>query len=422
MPNKPPRTTIARHAHLPTPSALSTLLKLFGIVVAVLTVSAVAVVAFVAADVLNRVDDHAVALETTHEIDPPSLGAYDGDKAFNVMIIGTDECGETSTALLGKRCSDPQKGILNDVNILVHVSAEPRNVTAISLPRDLEVPVPQCTREDGSTASAQSKAPLNSVYGRAGLACVVKTVSELGGIPIDFAAKISFDGVMAVTDAIGGVEVCIAGEGIRDRQTAIDWPPGNRVVSGLDALLFLRTRYGVGDGSDLSRISNQQQYMSRLARKVLSEETLTDIPKSLRLADAIADNIVPSESLSSPLRLAQLGLALKDVPFDDFVFVQYPTGADPSNKNKVVPDQQAAAALWAAIKSGQPLQLTGDVASHRGVEAAPPPAAAAPTPDPSASAADPTAAAPEPQARASLPPEISGQTLAQDTCSNGRQN
>ncbi len=87
---------------------------------------------------------------------------------------------------------------------------------------------------------------MNSLFEHAGLSCIAKTVSELGDIPVEFAAKISFDGVMAVTDAIGGVEVCIAGDGIRDRHTGIDWPAGMRTVSGVEALQFIRTRHGVG--------------------------------------------------------------------------------------------------------------------------------------------------------------------------------
>lgn len=405
------RDTVARHATLPTPSAMSTFLKLLGVGLAVILVAAVAIGAFVVTDLLNRVGDDAVALEGAPEVEPPTLGAYPADESFSILLIGTDECGEVSTQLLGERCSEADGSALNDVNLLMHVSAEPRSVSVVSLPRDLGIPVPECTREDGSVASAMSKQPINSIYGHAGLSCVVKTVSDLGDIPIEFAAKISFDGVMEVTDAIGGVEVCIGGEGIRDPLTDIDWAAGPRTISGYDALKFIRTRKGVGDGSDLARISNQQQYMSRLAKKVLSEETLTDVPKVLRLANAIADNIVPSESLKDPLRLAQLGLAVNDVPFSDFVFVQFPNVADPDDSNKVVPDEQAAASLWAALKAGQPLQLTGDVATHEGVELV--------TPAPEATS-DPGSTA-EPEVRATLPPEISGQTAEQETCANGKQ-
>ena len=147
-------------------------------------------------------------------------------------------------------------------------------------------------------------------------------MTDLSGLPVEFAAKISFDGVIAITDAIGGVDVCVAGEGIHDTLAGVDLPVGTHTVSGASALAFIRTRHGVGDGSDLARISNQQQYMSRLAKKILCAETLTDPSKVLRLMDTVADNIVPSESLSNALTLTQLALALKDVEFSDFVFVQ----------------------------------------------------------------------------------------------------
>lgn len=410
------RATVARHATLPTPSAVSTLLKFLGIAIGVVTVSAVAVVGFLVIDVFNRAGDGAVELEAAPEVDPPSLGAYPADQAFNILLIGTDECGEVSNAILGKRCSEADNSILNDVNLLVHVSAEPRNVTVVSLPRDLRIPVPTCERADGSVASSMSKASINSLFEHAGLSCVAKTVGELGDIPVEYAAKLSFDGVMAITDAIGGVEVCVGGDGIRDPKTAIDWPAGPRTVSGYEALQFIRTRAGVGDGSDLARISNQQQYMSRLAKKVLSEDTLTDVPKVMRLAGAIADNIDPSKELSDPVRLAQIALALKDVRFSDFIFVQYPNVTDPDDKNKVVPDWDAAEQLWAALKSGQPVQLTGDVATHDGVELVTP--APGEVPAPEATPGSETAA---PEVRATLPPEISGQTLEQETCSVGRQ-
>ncbi len=409
------RSTVARHAELPTPRALSTFLRLAAVAVAVLVVSATAVATFIAVDVLNRVGDGAVALEGEVDVAPPSLGAYPDDKAFSILVVGTDECGEVSTQLLGDRCEKDGDSNRNDVNLLVHVSAAPRNVTVVSFPRDLGVEVPECTREDGTTAPALEKAEINSVFDRAGIPCVAQTVTELSGIPIEFAAKISFDGVIAITDAIGGVEVCVAGEGIRDPLAAIDLPPGTHTVSGANALAFLRTRHGVGDESDLGRISNQQQYMSRLAKKILSAETLTDPTTLLRLMNTVADNIVPSESLNNALTLTQLGLALKDVRFSDFVFVQYPNVADPDDRDKVVPDEDAAAPLWEALIAGRPISLSGDVATNGSVELVTP----APVEQPAETAAPGTVA---PETRATLPPEISGQSVDQDTCSVGNRS
>src|SRR5690349_6574060 len=115
------RSTVARHATLPTPSALSTALRLLGVALSVLLVSSIAVAGFVVLDVLNRVGDGAVQLEDAPDVAPPALGAYPADMPFSILVVGTDECGEVSTSLLGERCEEADGGVRNDVNLLVHV-------------------------------------------------------------------------------------------------------------------------------------------------------------------------------------------------------------------------------------------------------------------------------------------------------------
>ena len=405
------RAPLAGHANLPSPTPLSTGMKLLGAALGVVLVSAIAIATFVIVDLGTRATDDAVALEGAPEIAPPTIGEFPGP--FDIVLAGTDECGPISTKYLGERCED-EDGILNDANLLVHVSDEPRRVTVISFPRDLMLEVPACEREDGSEASGMSKQPLNTLYAHAGLSCVAKTIGELSGIPVGFAAKLSFDGVIEMTDAIGGVDVCVAEPGLRDEHTGLDLPAGMHTVKGLEALQFLRTRHGVGDESDLARISNQQQYMSRLAKKILSDDVLGDPAAVLRLANAVAENIVPSAELSDPIRLAQLALAIRDVPFSDFVFVQYPTVTDPYDPDRVVANEEAAAALWAALEQNQPLELTGDASPNGGVEEV--------TPQPEAPAeptAEPTT---PPEERTELPSEVTGVTVDQETCSAGRLN
>lgn len=412
------RTSKARHAPHRTPSAFSTLLRLLGIALAVVVVAALGVVGFIAADLAMRVSEDAVPLEDAPDVAPPSLGAYPG--AFSILLIGTDECGPVSTERLGERC-EREDGVLNDINLLVHVSASPRKVTVVSLPRDLMVAVPECEREDGSTASGMSRAPINTVFAHAGLSCVAKTVTDLSGLRIGFAAKLGFDGVMEITDAIGGVEVCIGERGLHDELTGLDWGPGPRTISGYEALQFIRVRKSIGDGSDLARISNQQQYMSRLARTVLSSEMLTDIPKLLRLASTVATNVDPSDTLADPRRLAQLALATKDVPFEDFVFLQYPTLDDPQDPARVVPNEEAAQPMWDAIGAGRSMEITGRASNHGGAVAEEPAPESTPTPTASASPGP----APSPSASATsdttvLSPEISGIDLNQETCAGSR--
>ncbi len=412
------RVTLGRHARFGSPSVFRQLLSLLGIAVAVVMVASVAVGAYVVGSLRGSLSEEAVALEA-EVAEPPSLGPYESE--FTLLLVGTDECEEELRAQLGARCEGADAGgQLNDVNMLMHVSAEPRRVTVVSFPRDLELPIPSCASPDGSVVSAMSKQPLNSAYSYGELGCVAKTISDLTGQEIPFAAKVSFGNVVNITDAIGGVEVCIGNGGIRDPHTGIDLPAGMHTVQGFDALQFLRTRHGVGDESDLARIGNQQQYMSRLVHKLRSDEILTNLPVVLDLANTAARNITPSESLTDPVRIVQLALTLKDVPFDDITFVQYPVLTDPDNANHVVPDRAAASVLWDALERNVPIDVSGKTNSNGGVIDANPQEQPEPTPDSTATPPTPvptgTGAAED---RAVLPENINGVDATVETCSAG---
>jgi LCP family protein required for cell wall assembly len=420
-PDKHGRRTVARHGALTSPHPISQILKILGIVVAVALVSGAGVAADAAIDITSNFTKDAVALEGQESV-PPDIGAIEG--GVNLFLAGTDACEPAYAQYFGDRCTGKDaEGELNDVNMLVHISDNPRRVTVISFPRDLMIPIPSCTKEDGSTSPAMSKQMLNSAYTYGGLGCVVKTVSQLTGLDIQYAAKITWGGVIEVTNAIGGVEVCLA-NGIKDPYTGIDWPAGMRNIEGIDALQFLRTRHGVGNGGDLGRISNQQQYMSRLARKLVSEEVLSNPATLYKLATTAVDNITPSQSLTNPLTLVQIALAVKNVPFDEIVFVQYPVNDDPQDTNRVVPNKSAADALWAALAANQPIQLTGDVSQGGGVVVVEPTPgatdAATPAPETSPTTSPDGSATPAPtESAVELPSAIAGQTAAQETCSNG---
>ncbi|PKQ34885.1 MAG: transcriptional regulator [Actinobacteria bacterium HGW-Actinobacteria-11] len=402
------RRTVARHGQLATPGPVNQLLKLIAVGLAVVLVSGFGVAAYIAYDFSSTVAANAVDLEGQEAV-PPDIGEY--EEGFNLVLTGVDTCEEKYAGLFGERCTgSDSEGTLNDVNLLVHVSQEPRRITVVSFPRDLMIPIPECVDDEGNVRSAMSKQPLNTAYTDGGLNCVVKTISELTDQEIQFAASVTFGGVIEITNAIGGVDVCLANP-IKDRYTGLDMAAGTHTVEGLQALQFLRTRHGVGDGSDLGRIGNQQQYMSSLARKMISGEVLGNVPVMLKLANTALSNLEASTSLANnPMTLVQIALAVKSVPFEDIVFVQYPTGADYADPNKVIPNQEAAAALWDAIEANAQLQITHQNTSNDGVIVQEPtePVTEA-TPDPTAT----------PDTVVALPDSIKGNSAAQTTCSNG---
>ncbi|MGF3053073.1 LCP family protein [Microbacterium sp. YY-03] len=348
------RRTLARHGSMKSPSAWGAIVRFLSVAVATVLVAGVGVAAFIATDLTSSLS--ADMVDIGGEAPPPDIAAYDGP--VQILMAGTDVCEPEYAELFQERCSDAEDGVRSDVLMLLNISAAPRKVTVISFPRDLMVPIPECTDANGNPTWEQSKAMINSAFGLGGLACTVATVRELTGQPIQFAASINWGGVIEMTNAIGGVDVCI-GADMYDRHTGIDWKAGPRTISGLEALQFLRTRHGVGNGSDLGRISNQQQYMSNLVKKLMSEQVLSNPGTLLRLAKVAVESIDPSTSMADPYKLMQIAMAVKDVPFQDFVFVQYPVQDDPADPNRVIPIYEDADALWAAIASGQSLTVTG---------------------------------------------------------------
>jgi LCP family protein required for cell wall assembly len=288
-----------------------------------------------------------------------------------------------------------------------------------------------------------SARPMNEAYSYGGLSCVVSTVSELTGLDIPFAGMISFNGVIEMSNAVGGVPVCAATP-IKDRYTGLDIQAGETVLQGEQALQFLRTRHGVGDGSDLGRISSQQVYLSSLLRTVKSADTLTNPTKLYSLARAAASNMTLSEGLTDVNTMVQIGSALRDLPLDQVNFVQYPGTTEGTGvyAGKVQPITSVATKLFDAVRADQPFTLeagseglgaasaatddaaagdaaAGDVAG--GASAAPetPAASASGTPAPTT----PATGTPTDPAVAPAGPEVisglTGQSAAEQTCSVG---
>lgn len=393
---------VARHGRLPRRRAITGILGTLGIAFAVMIVSTLSIGSVWAWQTLDQLTGDSVVINPTPAV-PPTIGAYEG--GFNVLLVGSD-------------ADEDRDGARNDVTILVHVSADQTNAVAVSLPRDLLVPFPECTRPDGTTSFASSSRMINESLAEGGLACSVNVVEELTGLDIQFAGEISFQGVIAMSDAVGGVPVCFAGD-FYDRYTGLRLSEGTNVLEGNRAMLFLRSRHGVGDGGDLTRISSQQVYLSSLMRKVKSEGTLTDPAKLFSLANAASANMTLSDELSSLDTMVAMARALATVDLAQMVFVQYPTF--PAG-NRVVPDQSKADELMAAIAADERFTLS-DIGDGRGSVADPsatPTDTAAPEPTESAPVEGETDA-PEPTETAAPPADapvfdIPGQTAADQTC------
>jgi LCP family protein required for cell wall assembly len=306
------------------------------------------------------------------------IGELEG--GFNVLIVGSDtrvgqgdQFGETDSEL-------------NDVNLLVHVSENHDNATVISLPRDMLIDVPACPQEDGTMSNPRTMTPLNATWGIGGMPCVVAAVEETTGLDIGYAGVMTFTGVAQLSTAIGGVEVCVT-EPVFDKWSGLDIPEaGWHELEGGQALAFLRTRKSVGDGSDLARISTQQIFMAALVRSLRDEGVLRDIRKLYNIAQVASNTMVLSSSLGSLDVMVSMALALRNIPPENIVFIQFPVLDAPEGfSGKVIPDWRLANMVLDKIKADIPFTLEDDSGGRGSVLVDPPPSqdtAPAPTPEP----------------------------------------
>jgi LCP family protein required for cell wall assembly len=386
-----------RHSRSKRPVARRSVLGVIGIVLSVLLVSGGSVAAIAVWDLKNSAKTVALGDKI------PSIDAIEG--GFNVMIVGSDTRNGQSNNY------GPNPGsTLNDVNMVIHVSKDHKNVTVVSIPRDMVVPIAECDGGGGGWTG-----PINAVLSDGGLPCVVKTVEELTGLKSPYAGLVTFDAVVGLSKVVGGVRVCVNAP-IDDPYTGLHLSAGTHVLKGLSALQYLRTRHGVGDGSDLGRISNQQVFLSSLMRKIKSEGVLTNPITLYSMAKVMVSNMTLSTSLDSPDVLVSMAMALKKIDLKNIVFVQYPgtTGGVGVYKGKVQPIESAASALFEALVADKPVVLTGGLGRGATTSDVPTPTA---TPKPAASGkATPTPTPAATAAPVTLDGDITGQAADQYTC------
>ncbi|MFS4094330.1 LCP family protein [Streptomyces sp. AF1A] len=277
-----------------------------------------------------------------------------GRTPINILVMGSD--GRTSKAdcKLGGGCSKTgvQTGSNADVEMVVHISADRSNATVMSIPRDTMTQVPACKDSENGQSTPGYYGQINSAL-QYGPACQVATVHKLTGIPIDHFVKLDFSGVVKMSDAVGGVSVCVS-DNVYDTYSHLKLSKGDHTLKGVAALEFVRSRHGFGDGSDLGRTISQHIFLSSMIRKFKSAGTLTDPTKVYSLADAATKALTVDDGLDSVKKLIALASDLNKVPTKRITFTTMQTGADPNNSNRVVVGP-GAKTLFSTIANDQSL-------------------------------------------------------------------
>lgn len=302
-------------------------------------------------------------------------------KGQNVLVIGSDSrAGDNEQYGHGE--GDIGR---SDTAFLMHVHADHKHATAVSIPRDTLVDVPPCKLPNGTWTETRHNAMFNSAFSvgdtaKGNPACTQNTVEKLTGLRVDHTVVVDFAGFAKMTEAVGGVQVCVPKDiyqgdlnpNLHARGERL-FTKGVQEVSGQKALDYVRIRHGIGDGSDIGRIQRQQAFIASVMKKVKSQglSPTTLFP----LAKAATASMTVDPGLGSADKLISFAMSMKSIDLHNTKFVTLPWRYEGARVAIVKPQ---ADALFAALRADR--TVDGEDAGGKQEQAR----AASPSPSPSA--------------------------------------
>ena len=250
-----------------------------------------------------------------------------GQTPLNILVLGSQtRDGQTQAVHVGNASKDGTD--LSDTAMLMHVAADRKWAEVISIPRDLFVPIPACQdrTNPGQTDPAQTEAQFYDAMGEGGPACAVATVEQMTNIRIDHFVELTFDAFIDLTNAVGGVQICVPEPGIDDpNYSGLVLSAGLHTIIGNEALAFVRDRHGLAGGTDTSRIQMQQEFMTALFSKLTSNGTLEDPITLYKIATSVSSNITVDTALDNIGTMASIAESVGSI---NKKYIQYITAPE----------------------------------------------------------------------------------------------
>lgn len=269
----------------------------------------------------------------------------------NILVLGSDTRAGGNKKLGGGTDDGSAR---SDTAMIVHVYKGHKKASVVSIPRDTLIDRPACTDTKGKQYPAANGVMFNSAYSTGGAACAVKTVESITDLRMDHYLEVDFAGFQRLIDDLGGVEVTTT-KSIDDPDSHLKLKAGTHRLDGEQALGLVRTRHGVGDGSDLGRIQLQQAFIKALVNQVKDVGVFTNPKKLLDLAETATKTVTTDSDLGSVNKLASFAGGLKGITPSNMHMVTMPVAYDPADPNRVLLQKKKADEIWKALENDKPI-------------------------------------------------------------------
>jgi len=232
--------------------------------------------------------------------------------------LRTDANGRTNILLTGIGGEGHDGGELTDTIMVASIDYTNKQVTMLSIPRDLYIKDENTSGERINQVFIEGKQKTNL---QGGINNLVSVVSGITGLQIDYYAKVDFGGFTKIVDSLGGVDVVVDKDlydpyyplGETTHYQTFSIKAGPQHLDGATALKFARSRETT---SDFDRARRQQKIITAIKEKALSLNILTDPSKIQALYDSVKDSIDTNFTVDEIIELAKVS---KDFNKDNIV-------------------------------------------------------------------------------------------------------
>ena len=195
-------------------------------------------------------------------------------EVFTIFISGIDTTGPVSTVSR------------SDVNMLVTVNPETKQILMTSIPRDYYVTLTNKGKKDKLTHA-----------GLGGVENSVSTIENFMGIDINYYARVNFTSLIEMVDALGGITV-YSPVSFTTLHGGYQIHKGNNEMDGDKALCFVRERYALPNG-DFDRGQNQQRLLQAMIKKALSPKIITNYNNILSAVEGCFETNMSADTIKS---------------------------------------------------------------------------------------------------------------------------
>ncbi|MGH1561475.1 LCP family protein [Mumia sp. DW29H23] len=273
-------------------------------------------------------------------------------EALNILVLGADAEADGNNNKSSIKADLDSEGRWkegrvhrSDTIMVAHVSADRKNVSVVSIPRDSYVTIYD---EEGEPRGEDK---INAAFANYGPAGAISTVEHITNLRMDHMVIMDWDGFKDMTEAVNGVRVYIP-ESFYDSSQKVQWDKGWHNLKGKRALQYVRTRYGLSNG-DFDRIQRQQNFIRLLLKKMMSGANVTNPVALQKTVSSVAQNLTIDEGFTNS-DITGLAWALRGVSVDNVDFMTVPTagyGTSDNGQSIVLLDETKGKDLWRMVRN-----------------------------------------------------------------------